>query len=108
MSIINVWLINYDQESRWRGGEATSLSEEFELYGLPEWSLYVVGTLKVLLAILLLLGIWFPVLRIVSALGLAAFLAGSVVLHFRIRDPWIKALPAMTLFILCLIIVFLN
>lgn len=108
MSIINVWLINYNQESRWRGGNAENLSAEFRAYGLPDWSLYVVGTLKVLLALLLLLGIWYPFLRRPSAFCLALFLAGSVVMHFRIRDPWTRSLPAFFLFLLCLGIVYLT
>ncbi len=107
MSIINVWLINYNQESRWRGGKAATLAQEFKAYGLPDWSLYVVGTLKVLFAILLLLGIWYPFLREPSALVLGLFLAAAVFMHFRIHDPWIKSLPAFILLLLCLGIVYM-
>jgi hypothetical protein len=50
ISILNVWLVQPQKETRWRGGDATTIFEEFKVYGLPEWSVYVIGGLKVILA----------------------------------------------------------
>ena len=107
LSILNVWLVQPKKNTRWRGGDATTIFEEFRVYGLPEWSVYVVGALKVVLALLLIAAIWLPVLRFPAALGLAILLAGSVLMHFKIGDPLIKSFPAALFLLMCLVIAFL-
>jgi hypothetical protein len=52
ISILNVWLVQPQKDTRWRGGDATTIFEEFKVYGLPEWSVYVIGGLKVILALI--------------------------------------------------------
>ncbi|MGB5429875.1 MAG: DoxX family protein, partial [Eudoraea sp.] len=47
VSILNVWLIQANKATQCRGGSAKTIKEEFAAYGLPEWSLYVIGFLKV-------------------------------------------------------------
>ncbi len=105
-SILNVWLIQNKKPSQWRGGNAKTLIEEFQVYGLPVWMCYLVGALKVILALGLLAAIWFPDIRQASALGLAALLLGSIIMHFKIKDPLKKSLPAFIFFIMCLYIAF--
>ncbi|MBB4080576.1 hypothetical protein GGR28_003211 [Lewinella aquimaris] len=106
LSILNVWLVQYNKATRWRGGDATTIVEEFRAYGLPDWSVYVVGAIKTVLALLLLAAIWYPVLRFPAAIGLAAMLAGSVLMHLKISDPLIKSFPAALFLMMCLIIAF--
>ncbi|MBT8285509.1 MAG: DoxX family protein [Flavobacteriaceae bacterium] len=106
LSILNVWLIQYNKPTRWRGGDAKTILEEFKVYGLPAWFCYVVGTLKVILAIMLLAAIWYPELKLAAASGLALLLAGSISMHFRINDPIIKSFPASLFLAMCLIIIF--
>jgi uncharacterized membrane protein YkgB len=106
LSILNVWLVQNKKATRWRGGDAKTIFEEFRVYGLPPWSVYLVGTLKVILTILLLAGIWYPELRSIAAGGLGILLAGSVSMHFKIGDPLIKSFPAGLFLVMCLIIVF--
>lgn len=105
-SILNVWLIQNKKPTQWRGGDATTIIEEFKVYGLPVWSCYVIGTLKVLLAIGLLVAIWYPELRQFSALGLAALLLGSIAMHLKIKDPIKKSIPAFLFLLMCLYIAF--
>ena len=107
LSILNVWLIQPKQPTRWRGGDAETIVEEFQVYGLPKWFCYLIGTLKVSLAILLLVGIWYPAIRHYAAVGLAILLLGSIVMHIKVKDPWIKSLPAFIFMVLSLIIAFL-
>jgi len=107
ISILNVWLLQNKKATRWRGGDAKTILEEFEAYGLPPWSCYVIGTLKVILAALLIAAIWYPELKLPAASGLAMLLAGSVAMHFRINDPLIKSFPAGLFLIMCLCILFL-
>lgn len=106
LSILNVWLVQPKKNTKWRGGDATTIFEEFRAYGLPNWSVYVVGVIKVVLAILLIVAIWVPELRFYAALGLAAMLAGSVLMHLKISDPLYKSFPAALFLVLCLLIAF--
>lgn len=108
VSILNVWLVQYNKNTRWRGGDATTIFEEFETYGLPSWSVYVVGTIKVLLALALIAAIWFPALLFPAAIGLALMLAGSVTMHLKISDPLIKSFPAALFLVMCLVIAYAN
>jgi hypothetical protein len=108
LSILNVWLVQNKKATRWRGGDATTIIEEFEVYGLPAWSVYVIGTFKVILAILLLAGIWYPMLKFPAAAGLAFLLAGSVTMHLKVRDPLIKSFPAGLFLLMCLIIAYAS
>lgn len=106
LSILNVWLIQKNKPTKWRGGNATTIVEEFQAYGLPVWMCYVVGTLKVALALALLAAIIHPELKQPAALGLAILLSGSVLMHLKIKDPLIKSFPALLFLTMCLIIAF--
>jgi hypothetical protein len=106
ISILNVWLIQNKKPTQWRGGNATTIIEEFKVYGLPVWMCYVVGTLKVILALGLLAAIWYPELRVPSALGLAFLLLVSIAMHIKIKDPLKKSFPAFLFLIMCLYIAF--
>jgi len=37
LGIFNVWLLRSGKATAWRGGEARTMKEEFEVYGLPAW-----------------------------------------------------------------------
>jgi hypothetical protein len=105
-SILNVWLLQYNKPTQWRGGNAKTIIEEFKVYGLPVWMCYVVGILKVGLAIGLLVSIWLTEIRQPAALGLAILLTGSILVHLKINDPLKKSFPAFLFLCLCLFIVF--
>lgn len=97
LTILNVWLLRFGQNSNFRGGTATDMISEFAAYGLNPTIMYAVGTLKVLAAIALLLGIWYPKF-ITPALGIISFLMLSAIyFHFSIHDDWIKSVPAASL-----------
>lgn len=106
LSILNVWLVQYNKKTQWRGGNANSIKEEFSVYGLPEWSLYLVGFLKIALAVTLIAAIWLPLLLKPSALGLSALLIGSVIMHVKIKDPIKKSIPALIFLSMCLYLAF--
>jgi len=106
LSILNVWLVQYNKNTRWRGGDATNIVDEFQEYGLPVWSVYVVGFIKVTLSLLLIASIWYPSLRFPAAIGLAFMLAGSILMHLKISDPLIKSFPAALFLVLCLVIAY--
>ena len=47
LSILNVWIIRPQKPSKWRGGHAKTIIEEFEVYGFSKSFCYVIGFLKV-------------------------------------------------------------
>lgn len=107
LGILNVWLLRFGKASEWRGGEAGNMKEEFAVYGLPEWFLYLVGFLKLLFAALLLAGIFVPALVTPGAIGMAILMLGAVIMHFKVGDPPKKSLPSGILLVLSIVLVFL-
>ena len=108
VSIINVWLIQPNKHTKWRGGDATTIVEEFSVYGLSKIFYKLVFVVKVGLAILLLLSIKYDFLTLYSSLGLAALLSGSIVMHFKVKDPLMKSFPAILFMIMNLTIAYLT
>jgi len=106
LSILNVWLFRKNKATQWRGGDASTIVQEFERYGLPKWSYHVIGFIKIIGAIGLFVAIWVPELTQPSASILAVLLLGSISMHLKIKDPFIKSLPALSFFIICLTILF--
>jgi hypothetical protein len=108
VSIINVWLIQPNKPTNWRGGDATTIVEEFSVYGLSKIFYKLVFVVKVGLAILLLLSIKYDFLTLYSSVGLAALLLGSIVMHFKVKDPLMKSFPAILFMIMNLTIAYLT
>ena len=90
------------------GGDAKNMKEEFAVYGLPMWFMYTVACLKVLLAASLILGVWLPIFTQPAAIGMAVLMLGAVLMHVKVKDPIKKALPALNLLILCLVVATLT
>ena len=107
LGIFNVWLLRFGQDTVYRGGNASNMREEFVVYGLPTVALYIVGLLKILSAIGLIAGIFLPLLIAPSAILLAALMIGALVMHFKIRDPFKKSIPALIMLTLCVAILLL-
>ncbi|NNE31214.1 MAG: DoxX family protein [Winogradskyella sp.] len=108
LSILNVWLIQPKKNTKWRGGNATTIFEEFKVYGLSETFYYVVGFLKVSLALILLASIKYESLTLIGSFGLALLLLGSIAMHIKIKDPLYKSFPAFLFVVLNLVIIFLS
>jgi len=54
LGLLNVWLLRGKKATPCRGGDAQNMREEFAAYGLPPWFMWVIGIVKVTLAILLI------------------------------------------------------
>ena len=108
MGILNVWIIRYDLETQWRGGEAKNLIEEFSTYGLPLWFMYFVGFAKISLAILLFLGIWINEFSFLGSIGISVLMAGAVLMHIKVQDPLKKSIPAFLMLVLSSCVVIKN
>ena len=107
LGIFNVWLIRQGKPSPWRGGNADNLNAEFKTYGLPIWFKNLIHVLKVGLAIVLIAGIWFPVVTKPAAVGIALLMLGAIAMHLKVRDPLKKSVPATGMLLLASAIAFL-
>ena len=105
LGLLNVWLLRSSQATPYRGGEARSMREEFQAYGLPAWFTWVIGALKIGVAIALIAGLWFPALVLPAALLLSILMLGALAMHVKVHDPVKKSLPALGMLALALIIV---
>ena len=108
ISIINVWLIQPNKPSKWRGGDATTIIEEFNVYGLSKTFYKIIFVVKVGLAVLLLVSIKYDLLTLYSSLGLASLLLGSIAMHFKVKDALLKSFPAFLFMGLNLVIAYLS
>ena len=107
IGLINVWLLRFNKATEYRGGNAKNMNEEFMAYGLPEWSMYLVGFLKVAIAIMLIISIWIEKLLFYNLIVLAALMIAAVFMHFKVKDPIKKSYPALSiLFMIALIMYF--
>jgi hypothetical protein len=108
LGLLNVWLVRARSSTSYRGGTAGSLKEEFAVYGLPDWTFYLVGGLKVVSGVLLIAGIWFPGLVRLPAAVVAALMVGALVMHAKVKDPLSKSLPALAVLLMSVAIFLLN
>ena len=104
LGLLNVWLLRFGRSTAYRGGEARSMPEEFAAYGLPAWSTYVVGTLKVGAACCLIAGLWIQIIVFPAALLISLLMLGALAMHLKVRDPLTKSVPALFILTLSLII----
>ena len=108
LSILNVWLIQPNKPTKWRGGKAKNIFEEFEVYGLSKLLCYTIGFFKVSLALILFASIQFTALSLIGSLGLAILLLGSIAMHLKIKDPLYKSFPAFLFTLMNLLIAYLS
>lgn len=104
--LLNVWVIRSNQKTPYRGSHSSSLKGEFAAYGLPLWSFYVIGFIKISSALLLLLGLWIPFLVFPSALVVSLMMLGAVFMHIKVKDPLKKCLPALIMLFFSIVICF--
>lgn len=108
LGLLNVWLVRARSSTAYRGGEAKSLKEEFAVYGLPDWTFYLVGGTKVVCGVLLIAGIWYPGLVRIPAAIVALLMVGALVMHAKVKDPLARFLPALSVLLMCAAILLLR
>ncbi|MBN2507833.1 MAG: DoxX family protein [Verrucomicrobia bacterium] len=105
LGLLNVWLLRFNKPTAYRGGTAANMLGEFAAYGLPAWSCYLVGFLKVASAFALLAGLLYPKPVLPAATVVAVLMLGAVAMHVKVRDPFKKSVPALAVLVLCVIII---
>ena len=107
LTVINVWLFRSNRSTSYRGGDAASLLEEFQVYGLEDYFL-IIGIIKVSLAIMLLLSLYFKKLSFFASSGIGIMMLVAVYMHINVGDELIKSMPASVMLASCLIIAYYS
>lgn len=108
LGLLNVWLVRAAKSTAYRGGGAKTIREEFEVYGLPSFMVYVVGILKVLIALTMLAGIWLQFLVLPSAALLILLMIGAFIMHLKVKDPFKKTIPSLLMLGMAIAIALLS
>ena len=77
---------------------------EEENYELSDTIRDIVGALKISLATILILAIWHKELLILSSLSMAFLMICAQYFHIKVKNPFNKFIPSLSLLILCLLI----
>jgi hypothetical protein len=96
-SILIVWVFRFD-----------NIVNEFKQYGLSVLTRTMVGTTKIVLATLLVVGIWVPWLVVIPSLLMGLLMLCAQYFHFKIHNPWQKRVPSIALLLLCILIAAIN
>jgi len=105
LGIVNVWVLRRNRATAFRPEGAGTLSEEFERYGLPNWMRVAVGTAKLVLAGLLIIGIFFAQTALAASALMSLMMAAAIAAHVRVGDPAVKSAPAFLMFAMSLFVV---
>ena len=88
-----VWIFRFD-----------NIVTEFKHYGLSDLTRTMVGATKLILATLLVVGIWHPELVLIPALMMGLLMVAAQYFHFKVHNPWSKHLPSLFLLALCVFV----
>ena len=105
LGIINVWVVRRNRATPYRPDGARNITEEFQRYGLPDWAPTAVGGTKLALAGALVFGLVYTPIAPVAAGLMSLLMVGAIVAHLRVRDPLMRAVPAMSMLALSMIVV---
>ena len=106
--VLSAWTWRLDMATIFRGENATTMRDEFLVYGLNENIMYIIGGLKILAALGLLLGLIYKKFIIPCALVIATLMLGAVFMHFKVSDEIHKFFPATLMLICSLSIIFIS
>ena len=107
--IFAVWIFRPSLNTSYRAGNAQNIFEEFAVYGLPKWSVYVIGGTKLTLASMLIIGIWYDQLVQYAAMAMGILMAGAVICHLKTKDdPLSRAIPASLMLAMCVLILYFG
>ena len=97
ISVISVWVFRYD-----------NIVLEFKQYGISDLLRNIVGASKISLATILILGIWYTKLLVVSSMLMAFLMLCAQFYHIKVKNPLIKYVPSFFLLVLYLFIAAVN
>lgn len=108
ITVLCAWTFRMNRPSLFRGGDTTTMLEEFHAYGLSKNTMIIVGVCKVIAAIALLLGLRFQKLVVPAAAVMAGFMCAAIYFHLSISDPVVPTAPSTLMLLSCVTIILLN
>tara|TARA_X000001036_G_scaffold432119_1_gene467521 strand:+ start:1786 stop:2130 length:345 start_codon:yes stop_codon:yes gene_type:complete len=97
ISVINVWVFRFD-----------NIVKEFKQYGLSDTLRNIVGAFKISLSTLLVVGIFYEDVILVSSLLMAFLMICAQIAHIKARNPLMKYVPSFILLLLSLLVAGVN
>ena len=97
ISVINVWVFRFD-----------NIVKEFKQYGLSDTLRNIVGAFKISLSTLLVVGIVYKDVILVSSLSMAFLMICAQIAHIKARNPLMKYVPSFILLLLSLLVAGVN
>lgn len=94
-SIIYVWVFRFD-----------NIIVEFKQYHLSDLVRSAVGAAKIILATLIVAGIWYPALVFIPSLFMSLLMLSAQYFHFKVKNPVNKYIPSFILLLLSLFLAF--
>ena len=95
VSLFYVWVVRYE-----------NIKKEFLDYKLPSWLRDLVGILKLSFSAMILSSdknlVW------IGSMGIIVLMFGAIGTHFRVGNSYLKMIPALTLSLLCIMIIYFN
>ena len=95
ISVVFVWTFRF-----------SNVLKEFEQFGLSDLTRNLVGATKIVLATLLVVGIWHSSLVLVSSILMGLLMISAQYFHFKIKNTFIKHLPSLVLLVLSVFIAY--
>jgi uncharacterized membrane protein YiaA len=90
VSVLFVWTFRLD-----------NVAKEFKQFNLSNTVRSIVGTSKICLATLLIVGIWHAELVLYASLFMGAFMLAAQFFHWKVKNPVIKKVPSFVFLVLC-------
>jgi hypothetical protein len=94
-SLFFVWVVRYE-----------NITKEFEDYKLPDQFRDLVGILKLSFSAMIIQSR--NDLVILGCLGIIVLMIGALATHYRVKNPFKKAIPAFAVLGLCLFIMYFS
>ena len=82
--------------------------ENFEHLDLPQWFRVVTGWVRLVGVVGLVIGLWYPSIAALAGLWMGITMLGGFATHLKAKDPISKAMPALILTIIAIIITIIN
>ena len=96
-TIIYVWVFRFD-----------NIIVEFKQYQLSDLVRSAVGASKIILATLIVVGIWYPELVFIPSLFMGFLMLSAQYFHFKVKNPLAKFAPSFFLLLLCIFLLVVS
>ncbi len=92
-SVFYIWIFRFD-----------NIVRDFEQFRYSPIFRNAVGVVKLVIATLMVVGIWMPAVVLGAALGMTILMLGAQWAHFGVSNPVAKRVPSALLLVLCVFV----